>query len=167
MTVYLPRFGLWIIILWWKCCSKCSLHCKVLAIKNLASSTIPTTLLSHTLVDEQCIWISNQYFSCSTGCYTQSFLYTKSTTHFICLDLSFTKTICFEQIAEFEYLVGLYADIPTSIKEDPRPAVKDKLMADLADNNDWWFYGSYVFTNKHFFIYFTKSFVEWVFVLRQ
>ncbi|XP_037032763.1 viral IAP-associated factor homolog [Bradysia coprophila] len=39
--------------------------------------------------------------------------------------------------AEFEYLLGLYAAIPTSIKEDPRPAVKDKLMADLADNNDW------------------------------
>ncbi|KAJ6647247.1 Viral IAP-associated factor like [Pseudolycoriella hygida] len=38
---------------------------------------------------------------------------------------------------EFEYLLGLYEAIPTSIKEDPRPAVKDKLMADLADNNDW------------------------------
>lgn len=40
-------------------------------------------------------------------------------------------------ISEFEYLLGLYDAIPTNIKEDPRPALKDKLMAELADNNDW------------------------------
>lgn len=43
----------------------------------------------------------------------------------------------FPTISEFEYLLGLYEAIPTNIKADPRPAVKDKLMADLADNNDW------------------------------
>lgn len=41
------------------------------------------------------------------------------------------------QISEFEYLLGLYEAIPTGIKQDPKPAVKDKLMAELADNNDW------------------------------
>lgn len=38
---------------------------------------------------------------------------------------------------EFEYLLGLYDAIPTDIKEDPRPKIKDKLFAELADNNDW------------------------------
>lgn len=39
---------------------------------------------------------------------------------------------------EFEYLLGLYEAIPTDIKEDPRPNIKDKMFAELAsDNNDW------------------------------
>lgn len=39
---------------------------------------------------------------------------------------------------EFEYIIGKTGAIPTEIKEDPRPAVKDKLFSDLNDiNNDW------------------------------
>lgn len=38
---------------------------------------------------------------------------------------------------EFEYLLGQCEAVRTDIKEDPRPQVKDKLFADLADNNDW------------------------------
>ncbi|RZC33247.1 NADH dehydrogenase [ubiquinone] complex I, assembly factor 7 -like [Asbolus verrucosus] len=38
---------------------------------------------------------------------------------------------------EFEYLIGKTGAIETSLKEDPRPAVKDKMFADLASTNDW------------------------------
>ncbi|KAI4470988.1 viral iap-associated factor [Holotrichia oblita] len=38
---------------------------------------------------------------------------------------------------EFEYLIGKTGAIQTNIKEDPRPAIKDKMFADLADTNDW------------------------------
>ncbi|KAJ8924712.1 hypothetical protein NQ315_000864 [Exocentrus adspersus] len=38
---------------------------------------------------------------------------------------------------EFEYLIGKAGAIETSIKEDPRPKIKDKLFSDLADTNDW------------------------------
>lgn len=38
---------------------------------------------------------------------------------------------------EFEYLLGQIGAINTSIKEDPRPVIRDKLMADLNDSNDW------------------------------
>lgn len=38
---------------------------------------------------------------------------------------------------EFEYLIGKTGAIETNIKEDPKPAVKDKLFSDLADSNDW------------------------------
>lgn len=41
---------------------------------------------------------------------------------------------------EFEYLLGQSGAINTDITEDPRPTVRDKLFADLADtncNNDW------------------------------
>lgn len=38
---------------------------------------------------------------------------------------------------EFEYLLGKYGAIQTSIKEDPRQGVRDKMFADLADTNDW------------------------------
>lgn len=50
---------------------------------------------------------------------------------------NFDFKICVFGRTEFEYLLGLYEAIPTDIKEDPRPAIKDKLFADLADNNDW------------------------------
>lgn len=38
---------------------------------------------------------------------------------------------------ELEYILGKSGGINTDIKEDPRPAVKDKMFADLADTNDW------------------------------
>lgn len=38
---------------------------------------------------------------------------------------------------ELEFLLGKIGAIDTEIKEDPRPAVADKLFRDLADNNDW------------------------------
>lgn len=39
---------------------------------------------------------------------------------------------------EFEYILGQTGAIETDIKEDPRPAIRDKLFSDLADtNNDW------------------------------
>lgn len=39
---------------------------------------------------------------------------------------------------EFEYIIGQTGAIETDIKEDPRPAIRDKLFTDLADaNNDW------------------------------
>lgn len=38
---------------------------------------------------------------------------------------------------ELEYIIGKSGAIETNIKEDPRPAIKDKLFADLADTNDW------------------------------
>ncbi|XP_019878055.1 viral IAP-associated factor homolog [Aethina tumida] len=38
---------------------------------------------------------------------------------------------------EFEYLLGKTGAIKTDIKEDPRPAIKDKMFADLRDTNDW------------------------------
>lgn len=34
-------------------------------------------------------------------------------------------------------MLGLYNVIPTDIKEDPRPAIKDKLFSELSHNNDW------------------------------
>ncbi|XP_030756823.1 viral IAP-associated factor homolog [Sitophilus oryzae] len=40
-------------------------------------------------------------------------------------------------LEEFEYLLGKTGAIDTDIKEDPRPKIKDKLMQDLADSNDW------------------------------
>lgn len=36
-----------------------------------------------------------------------------------------------------EYLLGEVGAIPTKIKNDPRPTVKDKLFSDLAETNDW------------------------------
>lgn len=38
---------------------------------------------------------------------------------------------------EFEYIIGTTGAIETTIKEDPRKQIKDKLFADLADTNDW------------------------------
>ncbi|XP_044269233.1 viral IAP-associated factor homolog [Tribolium madens] len=38
---------------------------------------------------------------------------------------------------EFEFLIGKTGAIETSIKEDPRPKIKDKMFADLANTNDW------------------------------
>lgn len=38
---------------------------------------------------------------------------------------------------ELEYLLGKVGAIETEIKEDPRPKIKDKLMQDLAETNDW------------------------------
>jgi hypothetical protein len=38
---------------------------------------------------------------------------------------------------EFEFLIGKTGAIETTIKEDPRPAIKDKMFADLASTNDW------------------------------
>ncbi|CAG9770990.1 unnamed protein product [Ceutorhynchus assimilis] len=38
---------------------------------------------------------------------------------------------------ELEYLLGQSGAIETQIKEDPRPKIKDKLMQDLAESNDW------------------------------
>ncbi|GJQ79327.1 hypothetical protein Trydic_g16192 [Trypoxylus dichotomus] len=38
---------------------------------------------------------------------------------------------------EFEYIIGKTGAIETNIKEDPRPTIKDKMFADLADTNDW------------------------------
>ncbi|KAF5281008.1 hypothetical protein FQA39_LY05213 [Lamprigera yunnana] len=41
-------------------------------------------------------------------------------------------------LQEFEYLLGKVEAIPTDIKEDPRPVVKDKMFSELNDlNNDW------------------------------
>jgi len=39
--------------------------------------------------------------------------------------------------AEFEYLIGKTGAVETSIKEDPRPTIKDKMFTDLASANDW------------------------------
>lgn len=39
---------------------------------------------------------------------------------------------------EFEYIIGRYGAIETDIKEDPRTTVKDKMLSDLSDTNDWW-----------------------------
>ena len=38
---------------------------------------------------------------------------------------------------EFEYLLGQVGSIQTEIKDDPRPKIKDKMLSDLSDNNDW------------------------------
>lgn len=38
---------------------------------------------------------------------------------------------------EFEYLLGKVGSIPTEITSDPRPKIKDKMLSDLSDNNDW------------------------------
>ncbi|CAH0554897.1 unnamed protein product [Brassicogethes aeneus] len=38
---------------------------------------------------------------------------------------------------ELEYIIGKTGAVETEIKEDPRPAIKDKMMADLRDTNDW------------------------------
>ncbi|EFA00689.1 viral IAP-associated factor homolog [Tribolium castaneum] len=38
---------------------------------------------------------------------------------------------------EFEFLIGKTGAIETSIKEDPKPKIKDKMFADLASTNDW------------------------------
>ncbi|CAG9839639.1 unnamed protein product [Diabrotica balteata] len=38
---------------------------------------------------------------------------------------------------EFEYIIGKTGAIETTIKEDPRPKVKDKMFSDLAETNDW------------------------------
>ncbi|KAH1008920.1 viral IAP-associated factor homolog [Dendroctonus ponderosae] len=38
---------------------------------------------------------------------------------------------------EFEYLLGKAGAIETSIKEDPRPRIRDKMMQDLSETNDW------------------------------
>lgn len=38
---------------------------------------------------------------------------------------------------EMEFMLGQAGCIKTDIKEDPRPAVRDVLFRDLADNNDW------------------------------
>ncbi|XP_066250723.1 viral IAP-associated factor homolog [Euwallacea similis] len=38
---------------------------------------------------------------------------------------------------ELEYLLGQTGAVQTDIKEDPRPRVKDKMMQDLAESNDW------------------------------
>lgn len=47
----------------------------------------------------------------------------------------FSCTIFF--FVEFEFLIGKTGAIETTIKEDPRPAIKDKMFADLASTNDW------------------------------
>lgn len=38
---------------------------------------------------------------------------------------------------ELEFMLGRTGAITTEIKDDPRPAVKDKMFRDLADHNDW------------------------------
>ncbi|VEN45238.1 unnamed protein product [Callosobruchus maculatus] len=40
-------------------------------------------------------------------------------------------------LEEFEYLLGKTGAVNTTIKEDPRPKIKDKLFSDLSDSNDW------------------------------
>lgn len=40
-------------------------------------------------------------------------------------------------LEEFEYMIGKYGAIKTDIQEDPRQQVKDKMLSDLADTNDW------------------------------
>lgn len=40
-------------------------------------------------------------------------------------------------IEEFEYLLGQYGAIQTDITEDPRQTVRDKMLSDLSDHNDW------------------------------
>nr|CAH7728706.1 unnamed protein product [Callosobruchus chinensis] len=40
-------------------------------------------------------------------------------------------------LEEFEYLLGKTGAVNTTIKEDPRPKIKDKLFSDLSDTNDW------------------------------
>ncbi|XP_067642410.1 viral IAP-associated factor homolog [Eurosta solidaginis] len=38
-------------------------------------------------------------------------------------------------VAELEYLLGVAGAIPTEIKEDPRPQIRDKMLADLESQN--------------------------------
>lgn len=38
---------------------------------------------------------------------------------------------------ELEFMLGKAGAITTEIKEDPRPAVRDKLFSDLAEKDDW------------------------------
>nr|CAI5863827.1 unnamed protein product [Callosobruchus analis] len=40
-------------------------------------------------------------------------------------------------LEEFEFLLGNTGAVNTTIKEDPRPKIKDKLFSDLSDTNDW------------------------------
>lgn len=40
-------------------------------------------------------------------------------------------------VEELEFMLGKIGAIQTEITEDPRPAVKDVLFRDLAENNDW------------------------------
>lgn len=40
-------------------------------------------------------------------------------------------------VEEFEYLLGQVGSIETELKDDPRPRIKDKMLSDLSDNNDW------------------------------
>lgn len=40
-------------------------------------------------------------------------------------------------LEEFEYILGRYKAIETDIKEDPRQTIKDKLLTDLYNTNDW------------------------------
>lgn len=41
------------------------------------------------------------------------------------------------KLEEIEFLLGKVGAINTDITEDPRPAVRDVLFRDLAENNDW------------------------------
>lgn len=38
---------------------------------------------------------------------------------------------------EFEFLLGKIGAVQTTIIEDPRPTLKDKMFSDLAETNDW------------------------------
>lgn len=38
---------------------------------------------------------------------------------------------------ELEFMLGRTGAINTEIKDDPKPAVVDKMFRDLADHNDW------------------------------
>jgi Phosducin len=38
---------------------------------------------------------------------------------------------------ELEFMLGQIGAIQTEIKDDPRPAITDKLFRDLSDHNDW------------------------------
>lgn len=40
-------------------------------------------------------------------------------------------------VEELEFMLGKIGAVKTEITEDPRPAVKDVLFRDLAENNDW------------------------------
>lgn len=61
---------------------------------------------------------------------------------------------------ELEYILGKVGAIETEIKDDPRPAVSDKLFRDLADNNDWWSASNlYSKVNKSNEFSFCESFV--------
>lgn len=40
-------------------------------------------------------------------------------------------------VEELEYMLGKIGAVNSEITEDPRPAVKDVLFRDLAENNDW------------------------------